>query len=273
MLGTDVWRTRYASDPGVLGKPIVINGAPATVVGIVPDDSGFPATGEIWLTLTQAPGLAAPPREARTLRLLGRMKDRTAVGDVRAEIEGIVNRLSRDHAPANRNLRARVIPTNEQFFGSLSHRAWRAFIAAAFLVALISCANAANLMLARSVRRARELAIRSSLGATRRRLLRQLLIEGFVLAAGGGVFGLGVSLLGVQVFQSAIPERALPYWMHYSVDGRVIAALVLVSTATVILFALLPALRASKADVNRVLKDGGRSARNRVRCSGSWSGA
>ena len=207
MLGHGVWRTRYGGDPGVLGKSIMVNGAPATVVGIAPDGSGFPATGEIWLTLVRRPDWP------RSRAMPGRCGSSGACRTARRSpacaprSRGSSTGSSRDYAPANRNLRARVMPINDRYFGRLGDPAWRAFIAAAFLVALISCANAANLMLARSVRRARELAIRSSLGATRRRLLRQLLIEGFVLAAAGGVFGLGVSLLGVQVFRSAIPEK------------------------------------------------------------------
>ena len=270
MIGERVWRSRYGGDDTIVGQSILVNGAPTTVVGIAPDESGLPATGEIWLTLRQAPGLIAQPRETRTLRLVGRMRAGAGVADVRTEIEGIVNRLSREYAPANRNLRARVIPINEQYFGRLSHPAWRAFIAASVLVALISWANVANLMLARSVRRTRELAIRASLGANRARLLRQMIIEGCVLAAAGGIAGFAVSLLGVQVFRTAIPERVLPYWVHYSVDGRVIVALILVSMASVVGFALLPAVRASKPDVNGVLKDGGRAGMA-DRSAGRWA--
>ena len=271
MIGARVWRSRYGGDAAIVGTSILVNGAPATIVGIAPDESGLPASGEIWLTLRQAPGLIARPRDMRTLRLLGRMREDAGVADVRAEIEGIVNRLSREHAPANRNLRARVIPIDEQYFGRLSHPAWRAFIAASCLVALISWANVANLMLARSLRRARELAIRASLGADRARLLRQMIIEGGVLAAAGGIAGFAVSLLGVQIFKTAIPERVLPYWVHYSVDGRVIAALIVVSMLSVVGFAVLPAVRVSKPDVNGVLKDGGRGMGDRR--TGRWSTA
>ncbi|MGH9308125.1 MAG: FtsX-like permease family protein, partial [Vicinamibacterales bacterium] len=131
------------------------------------------------------------------------------------------------------------------------------------LVVLISCANAANLMLARSARRARELAIRTSIGASRRRVMRQLLIEGAVLAALGGLAGLGVAVAGVRLFSAAIPDQVLPYWFDYSVDVRVLAALIGVSAASVFLFALLPALQASKSDVTLVLKDGGRTSTGR----------
>ena len=272
LLGAAVWRARFGGDEGILGQAILVNGAPVTVVGIAPDATGLPTAGDLWMTLRHAPGALAQPRDIRTLRLIGRMKDGTGVDGVRAEVEGIVDRLTREGSPANRNLRARVVPINERYFGRLGDPAWRAFIAASILVALISCANAANLMIARFGRRARELAIRASIGAQRGRIFRQLLIEGIVLAAAGGIVGLGVSLAGVQVFRTAIPERTLPYWVHYTVDARVLAALIAVSMTTVVLFAVLPAIRASTPDLNSVLKDAGRAGPTE-RSTGRWSTA
>jgi predicted permease len=223
----------------------------------------------VWLTLAQT-GLAAQPRDARTLRLIGRIRTASDLDAARAEIGAIVERRARESAPANRTLRGTVIPVNERYFGSLADPAWRAFIAASVLVALISCANMANLMLTRTHRRAREFAIRASLGAQRRRLLRQLIVEALLLAAAGGVAGAAVSIAGVQIFSSAIPERTLPYWVHYGVDARVIAALVAVSLTTVVLFAVVPALRASRPDVNALLKEAGRGA---DRGGGAWATA
>jgi putative ABC transport system permease protein len=258
ILQNSVWQSRYGGDPGILGRSMLMNGAPVTVVGVMPDRSGFPSTAEVWLPLRQAPGLTTEKRDGRNLRVLGRVRDGVAMDEARVEIETIVDRLSRDYPATNRNVRARVAPINERFLGRLTDPGWLAFIAAGFLIVIISCANVANLMLAWSIGRARELAIRTSLGATRRRLVWQLLIEGTLLAIMGGAFGMGVSLAGVRLFRSAIPENALPYWMDYSVDWRVMLALASVSIATVFAFALLPAFRASKTDVNRVLKDGGR---------------
>ncbi|MGH9370985.1 MAG: FtsX-like permease family protein, partial [Vicinamibacterales bacterium] len=129
------------------------------------------------------------------------------------------------------------------------------------------CANVANLMLARSGRRAREIAVRASLGASRRRIVRQLLIEGGVLATVGGVVGLVLAFAGVRLFRTAIPENVLPYWFDYSLDGSVVSALVAVSVASVFAFALLPAIHASRSDVNLLLKDGGRTGTER---RGRW---
>lgn len=265
ILGRDVWRSRYDADPGVLGRSVIVNGAPATIVGVMPERTGFPATAQIWLPLSQVRGLDAQPRSARPLRVVARAAGDRSVSETRAEIEAVADRLAREHPDTNRNLRARVVPINEQFLGSPTNPAWLAFMTTGCLMVLISCANAANLMLARSARRAREMAIRTSIGASRRRLTRQLLIEGAVLAALGGIAGLGVALAGVRLFSAAIPERVLPYWFDYSLDLRVLAALIGVSAASVFLFALLPALQASKSDVTLVMKDGGRTGTRRGR--------
>jgi putative ABC transport system permease protein len=259
LLGAGAWQSRYASDPGILGRPVVVNGAPATIVGVMRDRSGFPSTAQIWLPLSQSPGLAAQPRDVRSLRVIGRLRDGRSVVEARAELEAIAQRLTQAHPDTNRNIRARVIPINEQYFGSVTHPAWLAFMATGFIIVLISCANAANLMLGQSVRRAREIAIRTSLGASRRRIIRQLLIEGGVLAVLAGTLGLALATGGARLFRSAIPAEVLPYWIDYSPDMHVVVALACVSAATVLFFALLPAIHVSRSDVNVVLKDGGRA--------------
>ena len=263
LVGAGVWESRYAGDPGILGRRIVVNGAPATIVGVMSDRSGFPSTAQIWLPLSHAPGLAAQPRDLRSLRVLGRLRDGASLSDARAELEGIARRLAEEHPATNRNIRARVVPINEQYFGSVTNPAWLAFMTTGIIIVLISSANVANLMLGQSLRRAREIAIRTSLGASRGRIVRQLLIEGSVLAALGGALGLSLAMGGVRVFRSAIPVEALPYWIDYSPDLRVIAALIGVSAATVLLFALVPAIHLSRTDVHVVLKDGGRTGTGR----------
>ena len=270
IVGSGAWASRWGGDRRILGRSILVNGAPATVIGVMPERSGFPATAEIWLPLAQMPGVAAQPRDARTLRVFGRLHDGATLSEARATIESVVERSSRDHPDTNRSLRARVVPINERFLGRLGEPAWLAFMTAGCLVVLISCANVANLVLATSVRRSKEVAIRSSLGATRRRVIRQMLIESTVIATAGGTLGLLVAMAGVRLFHSAIPENVLPYWFDYSLDVRVLAALVAVSALTVFLFGLVPAFYASKTDVTRVLKDSGAAGSSR-RGAQRWS--
>jgi predicted permease len=259
VLGSRAWRLRYNADTGILGKSILIDGAPATVIGVMPDPSGFPSSAEVWLPLSRAPDLNVDKPDVRTLRVFGRVRDDASIADARAEVEAIIERVARRHPESSQGVKARVVPINERFFGSPTQTAWLAFSAAALVIVIVSCANAANLMLARSVLRAREIAIRGSLGASRWRVVRQLLIESLMLAGLSGAAGLLISLAGVQLFRTAIPENAMPYWFVFTMDTRVFAALVAVSCGTVLLFGFVPALQASKADINRVLRDGGRS--------------
>ena len=259
LLSRSAWATRYGSDAAVLGRTVTVDDRPVALIGIVPDRSGFPGTAEIWLPLWQAPGLAAERRDQRTLQIFGRLADDARVDDAVAEITGIAERLAREHPDTNRSTRARAVPINDRFLGNPTDTVWLAFMTVGFIVVLISCANVANLMLDRSLLRARELAIRASVGGSRLRLVRQLLAEGAAIAASGAAVGLLVAIGGIRVFRSAIPSDALPYWFDYSIDWRVLTALIAVSALTVLLFALLPAIQASRTDIIAVLRDGGRS--------------
>jgi putative ABC transport system permease protein len=256
VLGGGVWQSRYGASTDVIGRSVLIDRRPAEVIGILPDQSGFPSTAAIFIPLRHAPGFAADRRGARSLRVVGRLRGNVPVSDAAAEMESIALRLSQEFPETNRNVRVRLVPINRRFLGRLSDPAWLAFMTAGFLVVAISCANVANLMLGRSVHRTREIAIRASLGASRARVVRQLVVEGSLLAALAGSLGLGVAAAGLRLFRSAIPPQALPYWMDYSVDARVLAALVLVSAGTVLVFAVLPAFYASRTDVSSVLKNG-----------------
>ena len=255
LLGSNLAAARYRGAEHAFGRSILVNGTPATVIGIIPDRSGFPSTASIWMPLSHMPGLAPDRRDVRNLRVFGRMGDDLTRADAIAEVTSI---LQRSASPDER-LRVRVVPLSERFLGRATEPVWLAFMAAGFLVLLVSCANVANLLLARAVGRTREMAIRVSLGATRRRLIAQLLVESVVLESVGGLVGPGVSLAGIRLFRSGIPEGILPYWLNYTMDAKVFGALLAVSFATVLVFGVVPALKGSKIDVNHMLKDGGHS--------------
>jgi predicted permease len=259
LLSESAWTARYGDDAAALGRSLTVDGAPATLIGVIPDRSGFPSTFTIWRPLRQTPGLAAETRDQRTLQVFGRVADAARIDDARAEITAIGDRLSAAHQATNRNVRVRAVPINDRVLGNPTDTVWMAFMATGFIVLLISAANVANLMIDRSLLRTRELAIRASVGGTAARLVRQLLVEGMVMAGVGAALGLLVAIGLVRGFRRLIPADALPYWLEYSLDWRVLAALIGVSALTVLVFALVPALQASKTNVIAVLKDGGRS--------------
>lgn len=257
LLGSDAWQQRYGSDPQILGRSMLVNGSAATVVGIIPERSGFPSAASVWLPLGQHPDLK-PDRSVRPLNVVGRLRDGVGEQAARSEIETIFGGFEAAHPGSNRNVRGRVVPLNERLLGNLD--GWMPFIWAGIIVILVACANAANLMMARALHRAPEIAIRTSLGASRSRIIGQLLIEALIIACAAAVFGAAISIVGVQAVQTGIPEGTLPYWNAYDMDRAVFGGLVTLSLATVVVFGLIPALYASRTDVNRTLKDGSRDS-------------
>ena len=258
ILSSAVWNARYDGDPAVIGRTIRVNATPATVIGVMPDGFRFPNNAAVWQPLALMPGIVSAPRDARTLGVFGRLADGLTLRQVTSELENATARLARTHPGTNTGLRPRVLPINERFSGQITDPAWLAFITAGGLVALIACANVANLLLMRSVHRSREIAIRASLGATRWRVVRQLVVENMFLAMLGGVLGLVLSMVMLRLFRLAIPEAAVPY-SGFPIDTRVLVILLAVCLATLVLFGLAPALHISKTATAAMLKDGGRT--------------
>ena len=277
ILGGGWWSQHYDRDPAVIGRSIRVNAAPAVVIGVMPDGFKFPNNADLWLPLAALPDLqsVAAPAAAADARLLGafaRLRDAASLAQVRAEVDAISARRQQLHPEISKDVRLMAVPINEQYNGDITHPAWMAFFIVGIVLVVIACSNVANLLLARSVRRSREIAIRLSLGATRGRIVRQLLAESLLLALAGGMAGLAVSFAGLRLFSSAIPEGGLPYWVRYTMDGRVIAVLASVCLGTVFLFGLAPALHVSKTSVNGVLKDTGAVGAGGVH-AGRWTAA
>jgi predicted permease len=254
LLSDRVWTSRYGASSSVFDQPVLVNGASTRIIGVFATRSRLPLTADVWIPAS------TPAVAPRSLQAIGRLRDGATVAALREEASA----AWRANANGTDVPEARVVPINERYFGRLTDTVWLAFMSVGILVVLISCANVANLLIERSLHRAREIAIRASLGASRRRVVRQLLIESSVLAALGGLGGLVLGVVGVRGFRRLIPANALPYWYDYSLDWRVLAVLIGVSAATVLVFGLIPAIGASKVDVNRVLKAGGIEARMRA---------
>ena len=275
MLAGHVWRDRYGGDRTVVGRTIRIDGEPAEVIGVMPDGFRFPRLADLWQPVSQVADLADQPRDRRAFGVIGRLVDDASVARARAEVETIAATLARDHPESHEDVRHVTAPVVEQFVGGDPTDPVRVvFLASGVLVLLIACANAANLVLMQAVRRRHEIAVRLALGASRWRVVRQVLIECAVLALLGVLVGGGLATLGLQALDNGIPDGVLGYWITFDFDTRVFAAMVGIGSASVILFGLVPALSVSNRG-SGALRDDARAGagRNAGRLTGVFLAA
>ena len=258
LLGHGIWTTRYGADPEVVGRVIRVNDVPSTVVGVMPEGFEFPFWADLWQPLSLTPGLAEHERDRRALRAFGRLADGVSLARAQADLDAVAAGLAETHPDTNGGLRPRLAPFHEYFHPQFQP-ALNAVMAAAVLVLLIACANAANLLLARAARRSREVGMRVSLGATRGRIVRQLLGESAVITGLAGALGLGLAALAARLLSLGVAPLNAPFWLDFPVDGRVAAFLTLACLSIVPLLGLAPALHASSANVRDVSTGGVRS--------------
>jgi putative ABC transport system permease protein len=245
------------------------------VIGVMQPDMRFPFNNDIWMPLSKLPPAARDTtRGMRNFTAFGRLASGVSLGQARAELETIGVQLARDHAATNKDIRPTVVPYNERATGPQIRLIFLSLMGAVVFVLLIACANVANLLLARAAQRSREIAVRVSLGASRWRIIQQLLMESILLSAMSGILGLGLAFVGVRMFDAVVTtDVGKPYWMTFTMDGTVFMFLVAICLATGIVFGLAPALHISRTDVNEVLKEaGGRSGTGGIRAH-RWTSA
>ncbi len=264
ILGYTVWKNRYGSDPLVLGRTIRVNDIACVVVGVMPEGMQFPSSADMWRPFIPT-GDQTTKRDVRSLGVFGRLAPGASRATAQAELSGIAARLQQQHPDTNKDMGAAVMTFNERFNGGSIRVIFLALMGAVAFVLLIACANVANLMLARSARRAREIAVRVALGASRARVIRQLLVESTLLASLGGLLGLGLSYVGIRLFDASVADTGKPYWIQFTMDGWVFGFMALVCVGTGVLFGLAPALQVSRTNVNEVLKEGGRGSAGGVK--------
>jgi putative ABC transport system permease protein len=257
ILGGELWSSRYASDPAIVGQTITVNSVVSTVVGVMPRGFMFPGNADLWRPMANLPANIRESRAERRLAVFARLAANATEDQARADALAIGKAWAREFPGSNRDLRMHVVPINEQLNPSVAQRAWIAFITAGVLVLLVACANVANLLLMRAATRGREMAIRTSMGATRGRVVRQLLVESGTLAVLGGGFGVFVAWVGLRALSAIVPPETMPYWMAFTIDGLVLAVLVGVCAVSVLVCGLPAALHVTRMDLRDTLSESG----------------
>lgn len=256
LLSDRVWRNDFGADPAVLGRVIRANGEAATVIGVMPPGFAFPAQGEVWLPRRLAAG------EEWGGHTVARLAAGVSLEQARAELDAVVGRLGHQLAATREETTLTIKPLALRFVNERTRALVWMMFAAGVLVMLLACANVANLQLAQGLTRRRELAVRSALGASRRRLLRELLAESALLSTVACAIGLGLAELGGQWLLDVLVanEDAPAYYARVGVDLRMIGYGVLAAFLTTVLAGLLPALGASKTNLQDALRDGAKGS-------------
>ncbi len=266
-----LWQNRFSGDPRILDASISLNGAPFKVVGVMPQDFSFPRATQVWTPLPLSSDFVHE-REKQSVLTLARLKPAVTPVQAQAEMNTIAARLEQLYPQTNTNRRVSVVLLRDQVAGEFTPMFLWISMGAVLFVLLIACVNVANMQVARAAARQREMAVRASLGATRMRMLRQLLTENAMLALLGGTAGIAVAKLLLHLFKVGMPPeitRLIPGWQTMAINGRALVFTFAIALATGIVFGLAPALGASKPDLTDALKDGEKGsilgARHRLR--------
>jgi putative ABC transport system permease protein len=263
ILSEGLWRTRFGGDPAVIGRIIHLDAQPFTVVGVVASDFQGLSPVSLWTVWADLPGMDA--RANRFMRVVGRLQPGVSRQTAQSDLERVAAELAREYPATNKDTSVTVDPLRDALVGSDIQATSMLFLAVVGFVLLMSCVNVANLLLARTAGRARELAVRAALGAGRVRIVRQLLTESVVLASIGGAMGLLIGALILRVAPSMIPAGLLPPLVVVSFDARVVLFCVATAFAVGLIFGVAPAWQATGTSLVRVLAT---ESRGTTRASG-----
>ena len=272
ILSHEIWKRDFNGDPNIVGQSVRINGKAATIIGVMPPNFKFPFSEQLWVPLYNE--FPPVPRGQLVIgannaapAVMGRLKPGVSIDQVNAEFVGLARRLAQDNPKTNSTLTsANVQPLLKAMTGpQLRQQVW-GMLAAVILVLLIACVNVMNMQFGRAALRAKELAIRGALGATRWRIVRQMLTESFVVAAFGAVAGVLLAYWAVDMLIRATNSLPFPppYWIQYRIDGPVLAFTIAITLVATIVSGLVPALVSSKGNAAEIMKEGGRGNSSRL---------
>jgi predicted permease len=272
ILGDEIWRRDFGADPNIVGQSVRINGKAATIIGVMPPNFKFPVSEELWTPLYNE----FPPQPRGDLRLgasnnapavMGRLKAGVTIDQANAEFIALARHLAEDNPKTNQNLTsASVQPLLNTFTGVQFRQTVWAMLAAVILVLLIACVNVMNMQFGRAALRAKELAIRGALGATRWRLMRQMLTESLLVAALGTITGVIIAYWAVDLFVRSINVLPFPapYYWKFTIDGLVLVFTVVMTLLATIASGLIPAFLSARGNAAEIMKEGGRGNSSRM---------
>ncbi len=262
VLSHKLWKKRFSSDPAIINQTLTVNGKSFTIIGVMPETFNFPFNGgELWSPIIFDDKLLAN-RNNHYLQVIGLLKEGAALEQAQADLNAIAARAAQGFPETNSGRSVSVLTITQDFTRGVRVAAPAMFGSVAFVL-LIACANIANLLLVRGAARQKEMAIRLAMGASRWRLFRQLLTESLLLAILGGAIGLLLSLWGIEALARGIPEeysKFIPGWQNLGINGAVFSFTLIASVVTGLLFGILPALQATKPDLNTTLKETGKGS-------------
>jgi putative ABC transport system permease protein len=268
LIAYDTWQRDFSGDPQIVGQSVRINGKSATIIGVMPKGFKFPISEQLWVPYYNEYPLR--PREdtaARPPAVLGRLKKGVTFDQANVEFSQLALRLAKEYPKTNENFTsASVQPLLKRFTGPQLRQTVYAMLGAVILVLMIACVNVMNMQFGRAALRAKELAIRGALGATRWRIVRQMLTESFLVAALGGIVGVLMAYWAVGLLvraTNALPFP-LPYWVSFTIDMRVLAFTLGITLVATIVSGLIPALLSSRQNPAEVMKEGGRGNSSRL---------
>lgn len=250
MLTHGLWQRRYGADPSIVGKAVIVNDRPRTVIGVLPQGFAFPLIDQLYTPLRWDES----PRASRNVNAVALLRPGATMAQARSEIAGIARRLEDAYPESNRGLGVQVVPIRQSYVGVDQGRMNIVLMTAVGFVLLIMCANLANLMLVRGASRQRELAVRAAMGASRGRLIWVSLTESLLIVVPGALAGLLLSQWAIEAMVASFPAD-LPYWFNFGMDWRVAAFTLVLAALTTLAVGLLPSLRGSRPDLVKDLRD------------------
>ena len=272
ILGDEIWRRDFNADPNIVGQSVRINGKAATIIGVMPPGFKFPQAEELWTPLYNE----YPPQPRGDLRLgasnnapavMGRLKSGVTLDQANAEFVALARHLAEDNPKTNQNLTsASVQPLLNALTGVQFRQTVWAMLAAVILVLLIACVNVMNMQFGRAALRTKELAIRGALGATRWRLVRQMLTESLVVAVFGAIAGVIIAYWALDFFVRAINTLPFPapYYWRFTIDGPVLVFIVVITLLATVVSGLVPAFLSARGNAAEIMKEAGRGNSNRL---------